>query len=103
MADGVKINVAGVWKDTTPHINVGGTWKTPDAVHINVGGVWKEVWVNGPTVIVAATKLISNFRLNANCSAGVRVHSNGTLHQANNVGSYSSYETWLDGGTNDMV
>ena len=40
----LKTNVAGVWKDVTPWVNVGGVWKKMDAYWVNVGGVWKKIY-----------------------------------------------------------
>ena len=38
------INVDGVWKEFTPSIKVGDTWKPVNAGYINVDGVWKEFY-----------------------------------------------------------
>jgi hypothetical protein len=100
MADGVKINVSGVWKDTTPHINVGGTWKTPDKVHINVGGVWKECWVSLtiPTVSLSSANVSHTTAFTT--YAQVQYNNNGIEYS--NSGGLNNYNTsrgnWKDTG-----
>jgi len=36
----IWLKVAGVWKETTPHLKVSGVWKVATPA-IKVGGVWK--------------------------------------------------------------
>lgn len=76
MADGIKAKIAGVWKDLTPSIKVGGVWKTPDAVHIKVGGVWKQVW-SGETVTVSG-ETINGFNFGATANAGAYFYQSGS-------------------------
>lgn len=57
------------------------------------------------SVVVAATKSITNFRtFTTPCYSGVRVDNDGDLKALNNTGTtYTSYETWLDAGTTAEV
>ena len=101
----VHIKVAGVWKECDAvHIKVGGVWKKVDQAHIRTGGAWKETLISALSVIVAATKTIINFRVfTPPCIANVKVDSDGDLYRSDETGVYSSYETWLDAGSNTQV
>lgn len=44
MAENVKVNVGGTYKELDKgYVNIGGTWKELDKIWVNIGGVWKEV------------------------------------------------------------
>jgi len=52
VAQNTMVNINGIWKNTTPYINIGNnTWKqcTP---WINVNGVWKKCGEGTPTMTV---------------------------------------------------
>ncbi len=38
----LKVNVSNDWKDSVVKVNVANSWKDVDTIKINVGGVWKE-------------------------------------------------------------
>lgn len=55
-------------------------------------------------VVVSATKAISKTELLGTAYAGVRVDSDGDLYeQGPGIATFSSYETWLDAGSNTEV
>lgn len=59
---------------------------------------------SGPTVIVSPLKGILKSQLLGTAYAGVRVDSDGDLYeQGPAIGTFSSYETWLDSGLNSEV
>lgn len=100
-----NIRVGGVWKAAdSVKIKVGGVWKEADQLSIKVAGVWKDILATGPSVIIAATKLIFKLRFGSTCYARVKVDNDGDLYESNNAGTtYASYETWLDAGLNSEV
>jgi hypothetical protein len=56
------------------------------------------------SVIVAATKTISNSHLLSTVQANVKVDNDGDLYKSTRTGGYgSSYETWLDAGLNTQA
>ena len=63
--------------------------------------------VIGPVLLqveVAANKTISKTQGVGTCYAGVQVNSDGDLYEEGpGLGSFSSYETWLDNGSNSDV
>jgi uncharacterized delta-60 repeat protein len=39
--------VGGVWKQTTPYVNISSTWKVPKSIWQNVSGSWKSFFLQG--------------------------------------------------------
>lgn len=38
------IKLAGIWKNTTAHVKVGGAWKQVSQLYVKNGGTWKPLW-----------------------------------------------------------
>ena len=44
MANGLQVNVSGVWKEIDKgYVNIEGVWKEVSKLYTNIAGVWKEV------------------------------------------------------------
>lgn len=72
---------AGVWKKTTPHVRVSGSWFQCQKVHVRVSGVWKVVWADAERAlrIMSPQPSVSSFDLFSpfTASAGWRFTASG--------------------------
>jgi len=101
----IQFKVGGSWRTLTGiWIKVGGVWKEPDAVSIKQSGGWYGVWNGFVSVIVAATKSISDAPISGNGYTWVGVNADGDLYSSTTGTTPNvSYETWLDNGLNSDV
>jgi len=66
------------------------------------GGTWKSF--TGPAVDMTPVVTNSTYRLEAACTASIRIDEDGEIYLSNNVGTYgSSNGTWLISGANTEV
>ena len=47
--------VSGVWKQATPYVNVGGTWKVAKSAWVNLSSQWKSWFLQGGLIDVGFT------------------------------------------------
>lgn len=102
MASSVK--TGGSWQALDKvHAKVSGTWQAVQKGYVRVSGVWQEFY-SALSVVVSATKSVNAFAIHpSTATATVTVHSDGDMKTQINGGGATSYETWLQAGTNSEV
>lgn len=92
---GFSIKAGGVWKDGTPHVRIGGTWKIPDALYVRVGGVWKEIYASDPVDFSAASYTADTTKAST-AQVAIQFKSDGGIDALQTAG-IGSIGTWVTG------
>lgn len=93
-----QVKIAGVWRQATPHIKVGGVWKTPLSGWAKVAGVWKNTFMAGG---VYDSAFSANFA-GTNGGAGGSVNG-GAIQPDGKVILVGSFTTWNGVTVNGIV
>ena len=95
-----KIRKSGAWANTgTVNVRKSGAWATAGFVKAMKSGSWALVW---PSLLASltATGVFASGASAGGAAAFYKVDNDGSAYTKIGVGSYTSFETWLDAGTN---